>query len=554
MSTSGTTPVRSSSDVPVPKGGRAAGKGGAGALAGTGTLVRLGLRRERFTLPAWLLTNTVVMAVAAAVHVAALTDDGARTAAAALRSGSAVLRAVNGFPANDGVGAIVAVDTFFVCSVLATLMAALMVLRQTRLNEETGRGEILAAAPVGRHASLTAGLLMGAGSCAALFPLLALALIVNGLPPVGSFAAAASICGVGLVYAGVATVTAQLWRSTRAAAYDVVLVFGLVFLLRAAGDGFGRVADDGIGVTSAWPSWYSPMSWAQRIDAFHTNDWAVLLAVGAISLAIVFVGYRFSTRRDIGSNIIDTDSGPERAPESLRDCAGLTRRLQAKASFWWVLSGLLVFSCSGLFTVLYARGVPEADASPFTAFLREASALPPGAGTVDTLTSVAGSVQGVLALGCLTHALGRLRSEETSGALQVILSSPVGRARWLWGHVGFALGSAVVLLLVSGLGFGVSSALAGEPWGERLGGALAASSAQLPVLLLFTGFAVLVFGAAPRLFTPLLVLALTASALFQTGDAWVGPPGPVVATALVVTGLAAAVSGAMAFRDRDIVG
>lgn len=552
MSTSGTFSTEPSPEVPVPTDDRTTGKGGREALAGTVTLVRLGLRRERFTLPAWLLANTAVLAVTAAVHVATLTDDGARTAAAALRSGSAVLRAVNGFPVNDTVGAIIAVDTFFVCSTLATLMAALMVLRQTRLNEETGRGEILAAAPIGRHAGLTAGLLLGVGSCAALFPLLSLALIANGLPPEGSFAAAASVCGVGLVYAGVATVTAQLWRSTRAATYDVILVFGLVFLLRAAGDGFGRVEDDGIGGAGSWPSWYSPMSWAQRIDAFHTNDWRMLLAVAAISLVIVFVGYRFSTRRDVGSNIIDTDSGPDRAPESLRNCAGLIRRLQAKASFWWILSSLLVFSCSGLFTVLYERGVPGADTSLFTVFLREASALPPDTGVVDVLTAVAGSAQGVLALGCPIHALGRLRSEETSGALHVVLSTPVGRIRWLWGHVGFALGSAVVLLLVAGLGFGVSSALAGGQWGDRLGGALVSSAAQLPVLFLFTGLVVLGFGALPRLFTPLLVLMSASCVLLQAGHARVGSSGPVVMAFFIAMGMVMVASGALAFRRRDI--
>ena len=219
-------------------------------------------------------------------------------------------------------------------------------------------------------------------------------------------------------------------------------------------------------------------------------------------------------------------------------------------SFWWLLSGLLVFSCAGLSVRLYASGFFSVDAAVFTAILRAMPWLPPRMGATDALT-VASSLQGALALGCLAHLLTRVRAEEKDGSLRLLLSGPVGRIVWLRVRVGHALGSAAVFLVASGLGFGLSSTATDGRWWVRLGEALGAYAAQVPVLLLFTGLVVLVFGALPHWFRPVLVSSLGSCLLFQIGSIWFRPSEPVLVT-LALVGVAAATLGGSAFWRRDI--
>ncbi|MEV0390095.1 hypothetical protein AB0I15_59725, partial [Nonomuraea sp. NPDC050643] len=92
----------------------------------------------------------------------------------------------------------------------------------------------------------------------------------------------------------------------------------------------------------------------------------------------------------------------------------------------------------------------------------------------------------------------RLRSEESSGRADLVLVTPVSRARWALGHLVIAAaGSAVVLAALgaaTGVGYALSTGdLGGLP--RVLGGALA----YLPAVWVMTGIAAALAGLLPRL-------------------------------------------------------
>jgi ABC-2 type transport system permease protein len=91
----------------------------------------------------------------------------------------------------------------------------------------------------------------------------------------------------------------------------------------------------------------------------------------------------------------------------------------------------------------------------------------------------------------------RLRAEETSGRLEVLLATGVSRSRWLLGSLVVTLTGTLVLLLVSGLGLGLSYGLvvadASQPF--RLAGLVLVYA---PAALALAALAVALVGWLPR--------------------------------------------------------
>src|SRR5205823_1510149 len=131
-------------------------------------------------------------------------------------------------------------------AVLAALMSTFAVVRHTRQSEETGRAELIGAGVVGRHAGLTAALIVTVGADVVLAVLLGLALLAAGQPAAGSFTAGAAVAAVGIAFAGVAAVTTQLTSSTRGASGLAAAVLGGAFLTSGIGNVAGHVDPSGV--------------------------------------------------------------------------------------------------------------------------------------------------------------------------------------------------------------------------------------------------------------------------------------------------------------------
>lgn len=148
----------------------------------------------------------------------------------------------------------------------AGLMSVFVVVRHTRADEETGRLELVGSAAVGRHAALTAGLLIAVSANVVLAALISASLIALGLPAAGSISLALAIAGCGLVFTCVAAVTAQLAQTARCARGVAIGVLAAAYLLRAVGDSAGAHGP-------GWLTWLSPVGWAELIRSFGQIRW-----------------------------------------------------------------------------------------------------------------------------------------------------------------------------------------------------------------------------------------------------------------------------------------
>lgn len=420
-------------------------------FTGTLRLVRLDLRRDRITLPAWILGMAAFLAATTAMfedsyakHPELLVPD---TLVVMENPGMRVLGLVSG----PTVGGYTLHRDALTLAVLAALMSVFAVVRHTRQSEELGREEMLGAGVVGRYASLAAAVVVAFAANVVLAGMLGLAMVVAGQPVAGSLAAGASIALVGVAFTGVAAVTSQLASTTRGATGLAGAALGASFLLAALGNMLGTVDAAALRVTSAWPAWVSPIGWGQQMRPFADDLWwpagLSVLALGLLSwVAIVLVG-----RRDVGRGMWPERRGDAHAQPSLLSPAGLVWRLQRGALLGWAV-GMVGFGL--VFGALSEQiGGLEGEATEwYTTF----------GGDVDLLGAYWASmmqIAGTAVAAYVVTLLLRLHHDEAQGTLEPVLATSVSRLRWLAAYAVNALVGATSLILL----FAVAVVITGGP-------------------------------------------------------------------------------------------
>ncbi|HJQ96230.1 MAG TPA: ABC transporter permease, partial [Acidimicrobiia bacterium] len=206
------------------------------AFAGTSQLVRLILKRDRGRLLSWILALAGIPIVTANAFVELYATETARSELIATFGSNPAYAALLGPIYGSSIGALTVWRIGVIGSVLIGLMAVLLVIRNTRDEEESGRRELLGATVVGRHAPLTAALavVMAAGLIIGL--LITVGLAGLGLESGGALAYGAGVATTSAVFAALGGVAAQLTSGGGAARGVGVGVLGMAFMLRAAGD------------------------------------------------------------------------------------------------------------------------------------------------------------------------------------------------------------------------------------------------------------------------------------------------------------------------------
>ncbi|HEX6255301.1 MAG TPA: hypothetical protein VFZ70_05765 [Euzebyales bacterium] len=486
-------------------------------LTGTGHLIRLALRLDRVKLPIWVLALTALTATTASAFEGLYDTVAEREAFAATITTNPAFTALLG-PIFDPTttGGLTAWRIGSIFGVLGGLMGHQTVVRHTRLEEETGRLEMVGAGVVGRHATLAAALCTAWGAGALTGLASTAALIGLGQPVAGSVAFGAGLTGIVAMFAAVGAAAAQLTTTGRAANGIAGGVVGTAFLLRAAGDAMG---DGG----SAWPSWVSPIGWYQQLRPFADERWWVLGLMLAFTVVAAAGAHAMAVRRDIDAGMLPTRSGPAVADDGLRSPLALAWRLQRGMLLGWV-GALAVWSAVIGSLAASVGDVFAADGNEQLAQIIEA--LGGAENIVDTYLSLVFAIVGLATAVYAMQAALRLRTEETALRAEPLLATRVRRTAWVGSHLTFALLGPALLLVVSGAAMGLVHGLrTGDPATEIV--RLAASAlTQLPATWVLAGIALALFGLAPRMTTAVWGVLVAYLLIGQLGpvlqlDQWV---------------------------------
>ncbi len=278
----------------------------ASQLAGTGTLLRFALRRDRAMIPIWVGVNAL-MVLSMPNTLKGLYGTAAERADLMRQlTTNSSLRALVGPAFDDSLGALTAWRVAVYAGALAAVTSLLIVVRHTRDEEESGRQELIASGMVGRRASLTSALLAAAVANAALALLVTAGLAGQGTA--GALAFGLGLAAVGMLFATMAAIVAQLTETARLARGLTSAVLGAAFLLRAAGD---SATDDGSSVLT----WASPLGWLENLRAFAGERWWVLPLFAAAIVVQGAVAYGPPGRR----HELPAHPPPLSAPHGRRD-------------------------------------------------------------------------------------------------------------------------------------------------------------------------------------------------------------------------------------------
>ncbi|HWE89490.1 MAG TPA: ABC transporter permease [Pseudonocardiaceae bacterium] len=458
-----------------------------GSLTGAGALARFGFRRDRIMLPLWLyLLAATVLGTAWSFQQLYRTPAQIAAFAAGITGNAAVI-SITG-PAYDltSLGSLVMWRVGTWAGAFTGLMSLLLVLRHTRAEEEAGRLELVGSTVVGRHAALTAGLVIAGAANVLIGAVNAVGLIAFGLPVVGSLALGLSMCLTGWVFAALAALAAQLTESAGAARGLAASVLGVAFLLRAAGD---AGATGGLG----WLSWISPLGWGPRLRPFADERWWVL-AIPLLATLVLTVGaYALISRRDFGAGLLASRPGPAVAARSLASPLALAWRLHRGALIGWT-TGFAVFGA--VIGNLAPSIAGMLRSSPQTATIM--ARLGGQGGLTDLFLSAMFGLFGLVSSAYAVQATLRLRTEESGQRTEPLLATGVGRIRWAASHVVLALAGTAVLLLAAGLTAGLVEGAHDGTVGHTLGRVLTAALVQVPAAWVLAGVGVLLFGVLPR--------------------------------------------------------
>jgi ABC-2 type transport system permease protein len=531
-------------------------------LAGTGGLVRLILRRDRFLLPLWILV-LAILPVQTAAAIDQFYDTPAKLhdlyGTIATTPG---LRAMLGpvFGATLGAITVWRAGLYFTMVGLASLLT---VIRHTRTDEEAGRRELLGSTVVGRHAPLAAALLVTLAADLVLGAILAAGMLGLGLPAAGSVAYGLSMTAAGWTFAAVGAVAAQLTEGAGGARGLALGALGAAYALRAAGDTGG--ADSGLG----WLSWASPIGWAQQTRAYGDagERWWVFALVAAFVVMLAVAAFVLLARRDVGAGVLAARLGPTTAAPSLRSPLALAWRLQRATLLAWTAGLALLGALIG--SVANSVGDMAKESTQLQDMLQR---LGGEKALSDAYIASAMVIFALAAAGYAIQATLRLRAEEDGLRAELVLATAASRVQWAASHLLFGLLGPTVVLATAGTAEGLAYGLVGGDPGHQLPRVLAGALVQLPAVLVLSGIAMALFGLAPRL-APLSWAALAVAALLvllgpllrlSQGILDLAPfshipkvPGADVSATpllslLVIAGVLAA-AGLAGFRRRDLV-
>ncbi|KRF15494.1 hypothetical protein ASG90_12460 [Nocardioides sp. Soil797] len=454
-------------------------------MTGAGILLRTFLARDLLAVVCWTAGITLLY-WSQAISVDGLYASQAEfdKAAASMEQNAAFIAMAGPARALNTTGGQVAWQATAFGAVLVGLMSMFLIGRHTRVEEETGRDELVRSGAIGRHAPMTAALAVTLLANLVVALVTTGALLGYGLPAAGSWAIGLGLFLVGACFTGVALVAAQLTQGARAMYGIVGAVLGASYALRAIGD----VTDNGL-------SWLSPIGCYQAMRPYADERWWPALLLLAVAVVTVCTAYAVFGRRDIGSGVFSARPGQPRASGDLvgwghAGALGLAWRLHRGSLIGWTLGMFL--GGLGYGTVGNDVGDLLGDSEATRDVLAAGAA-----DLVDGFYGAAGLMLVLITGGYAVSAALRARGEEDAGRVEALLSTGLSRTSWFLAHTAITVLGTVVIVIASGIGLGSGYALVTGEWGDvaRLGAAPVSAGAGLLVLI---GLGVLLVGVLPR--------------------------------------------------------
>jgi ABC-2 type transport system permease protein len=460
-------------------------------------LLRQRIRRDSVQLLMWMV-GAALMAYAGYVGVSeSYGTEQDRSSILRAAVANPVILLFRGLPSGSSDGAFIAFQLVPWLAILAAFMSAFLAVRHSRMDEEAGRLELVAATPAGRLLPTAVTIVHGVTANLALGVLVAAAFLAAGLDGAGSLTIGAAAASVGIVFLGVGLLAGQFMRSPRGANSVSMAVLLTTFLFSGIGNAVGTPDDTLQRMESSWLTWLSPFGWAENSRPFDADSWWPIVLAAVVGAVLIAVSVRLQSARDLGASFVAERPGRAEARPTLASNHALVWRLSAPSIVGWAIggaiTGLLATSLSSVIEQI--GGENPAIASVLEAIAKQGSL---AEGMITTFFIMLG----VFCACCAVQTVARARQEEAAGTAEALLATPLGRIHWLADHVlvGFF---AIVIVAAAAVGGAAAGMARADDGATLFRAAVVAAGGQVAAASVFLVLTALVFVLAPRFTIPL---------------------------------------------------
>lgn len=449
------------------------------ALTGARPLLAVTLRQNARSIAPWVAGVAALSASSIVAFDVIFTDAEQRAGLARTLGSNPALALVFG-PARD----LLTADGFnawrsgVLGAFIAALMAIVLVVRTSRADEDSGQAELIASGVLSRPARLSVAVATaGLASVAAGVLTFVITVAVGG--GIGtSLILAGCFTASGLMFTGVAAVTAQLASEAGAATGLAMAALGVSYLIRGFVDTSG---------SADWAHWLSPLGWLQQTRPATDNDpWPLLAALG-LAAGLTLAAFVLQARRDFGQGVIATRHGRARA-----GYAGTIWGLAVKLNRGSLVTWLLAFVAIGVVFGDLVSSVEDVIASnpAFEQLAAAGGGSSPTFGFIVTILQLAGLIAAVFGV----QVVMRVYGEETSLRAEPLLAGALHRSTYLASSATVAFLGPTIAYLIGGIAIAV---VAQTSQTSSFGDVISQTLVTLPAIWVLIALALAAVGAHP---------------------------------------------------------
>ncbi|MFC6465336.1 ABC transporter permease [Marinilactibacillus sp. GCM10026970] len=417
------------------------------SIMGFNFLTRFVLKKEWKVLFLWALGCLMFVFVGIFAFVTIYPSASDRTAMAAAMSNPAMEALFGKLIGGDNytIGAMYSHTMTILTLALFSVASILMMIRNTRAEEEHGMMELIQSFPIGRLAHSTSALLLLVSyniSLALLTGWLLLLMGDSSMDLNGSFLTGAMYGAIGLFFGSLALLAAQLSSNSRSATMTSFSLLGAAYVIRIIGD-----------TGQEYLTVLSPLGLLYKSEPFVSNRWWPVGIVLLVSFVVLALAFYFQTKRDLGAGLLPDKTGKHSAALFLKKPIGFVFRLMKTPLIAWTI---------GLILLGITYGSVMGDVESLLAGNELIEQVISSDHSQSIVTQFISVIMGVLAIAAVMPSIQviiKLSSEEKNGRLQHLLVGTKSRGQTLLTFIAVSLISLIVIQVVQITAFGITASL-----------------------------------------------------------------------------------------------
>lgn len=366
--------------------------------------------------------------------------------------------------------------------IFAAVWGVFATVRALRAEEDSGRAELVLAAPVSRGTAFGAAVFGVLAGALLLWAATWVGLLVGGLAAGPSAYLALEVGLVAVAFAAIGALVSQLAPTRRLALGSGMAAMLIALALRIVADTAGSLG---------WLRWATPLGWAEEMRPFTGARPAVILLFLALTAVLFALAAAIARRRDVGTGVFASADSEAPRLGLLSSPAAQALRSEYGTLLGWVFG-------IGLYAVVVGLLANTFSSASLSRSLRE-SIHRVGGASLTSPTGALGFYFLIFVFAVSLFACGQVsvaRHEEAASRLETLFALPVGRRSWLLGRLGLAVAVAAGLALLAAVLAWAAALATGTH--VSLPGLLEAALNCLPATILFLGLTALAYALLPR--------------------------------------------------------